>query len=150
MAFSRPKRFARQLKSLCSNGDPARAKILLAVCLAGEIFPNAFAEVPNYLSRAWQAEDGLPENKVMAMVQTRDGTALPHIKLAQSTMQMDWSHLELVVFAKDAKTAKGLVCLPDSDKLVELSLSRSGSTFKLSNDPLTGKVTWKIRPSSGR
>lgn len=73
MAFSRPKRFARQLKSLCSNGDPARAKILLAVCLAGGIFPNAFAEVPNYLSRAWQAEDGLPENKVMAMVQTRDG-----------------------------------------------------------------------------
>jgi alpha-D-xyloside xylohydrolase len=36
----------------------------------------------------------------------RDGTVLPHIALAQSTLQMDWSQLDLVVFAKDAQTPR--------------------------------------------
>ena len=75
----------------------------------------------------------------------RDGTALPQIKLAQSTAQMDWSDLELVVFAKDTATANGLVCLPEDNKLVSLSLAKDGNTFKLASDPLAGKVTWKIR-----
>src|SRR5258708_4325623 len=28
---------------------------------------------PNYFMRVWQAENGLPQNKVTAVVQTRDG-----------------------------------------------------------------------------
>jgi alpha-D-xyloside xylohydrolase len=75
----------------------------------------------------------------------RDGTVLPQIKLAQSTLQMDWSQLDLVVFARDAQTAKGLVCLPTDNVLRELSLSKTGDTFKLANDPLGGKVTWSIK-----
>ena len=42
----------------------------------------------------------------------RDGSVIPHIALAQSTAQMDWSKIELAVFAKDATTAKGLIFLP--------------------------------------
>jgi alpha-D-xyloside xylohydrolase len=57
---------------------------------------------------------------------------------------MDWSNLQLMVFAKDLQTAKGLVCLPSSNELHELLLTRKGNTFKLNNDPLAGKVTWKI------
>ena len=61
---------------------------------------------------------------------------------------MDWSKLELVVFAKNSPTAKGLVCLPADNVLRELVLNKSGSAFKLANDPLAGKVTWNMRPAT--
>ena len=59
-------------------------------------------------------------------------------------MQMDWSKLQLVVFAKNSETAKGLVCLPSDNVLHKLTLNQEGNTFKLANDPFAGKVTWKI------
>jgi alpha-D-xyloside xylohydrolase len=78
----------------------------------------------------------------------RDGTVLPHIQLAQSTQQMDWSKLDLVVYAKNSPTAKGLVCLPTDNVLHELVLNKSGSGFKLASDPFAGKVTWNLRPAA--
>ena len=81
---------------------------------------------------------------IPAVMLVRDGTAIPKIALAQSTMQMDWSKLELVVFAKDARTATGLVCLPSDNVLHTVSLSVEGNTFGLTNDPLAGKVSWTI------
>ncbi|MGA2685252.1 MAG: TIM-barrel domain-containing protein [Verrucomicrobiota bacterium] len=74
----------------------------------------------------------------------RDGAVIPRIKLAQSTKAMDWSHLELEVFARNAQTATGLVCLPADNELRELALTKEGTAFKLTDDPLAGKVTWKI------
>src|SRR5450759_4347668 len=38
----------------------------------GGFFAPAFA-APNYFIRSWQVEQGLPQNKVTAVVQTRDG-----------------------------------------------------------------------------
>jgi len=93
-------------------------------------------------SGGWQH---IAAGKIPIVMLVRDGTVLPHIKLAQSTMQMDWSNLELVVFAKNAATAKGWVCLPDDNKLVEVSVAKAGETFKLANDPLAGKVAWSVR-----
>jgi len=78
----------------------------------------------------------------------RDGTVLPQIQLAQSTLQMDWSNLDLVVFAKNPPTAKGLVCLPADNVLHELVLNKSGSGFKLANDPFAGKVIWNLRQAA--
>ena len=78
----------------------------------------------------------------------RDGTVLPQIQLAQSTMQMDWSKLDLVVYAKNSPTAKGLVFLPTDNVLHELVLNKSGGGFKLANDPLAGKTTWNLRPAA--
>jgi len=75
----------------------------------------------------------------------REATAIPHIKLAQSTLQMDWSTLDLVVFAKDAQQAKGLVCLPSDNKLVEITLVKKDGTFRVAKDPLAGKVTFKVQ-----
>ena len=95
----------------------------------------------NYFGGWQQLESG----KIPAIILVRDGTAIPQIKLAQSTTQMDWSNLELAVFAKDSTTAKGLVCLPENNRLVEVSLVKQGSAFKLAADPLAGKVTWKVR-----
>jgi alpha-D-xyloside xylohydrolase len=92
----------------------------------------------------------LETGKIPAIILVRDGTVLPHIKLAQSTMQMDWSKLDLVAFAKEAKTAKGFVCLPSDNQLHEVSLTGEGGTFRLANDPLAGKVAWTIRVGGER
>ena len=79
----------------------------------------------------------------------RDGSVLPNIALAQSTMQMDWSKIELVVYATDAqKTAAGLICLPLDNKLHSLTLTKKDGRFVLENDPLVGKVAWKIKTIS--
>ena len=88
--------------------------------------------------------------QIPVVMLVRDGTVLPQIKLAQSTLQMDWSKLDLVAFAKDAQTAKGLVYLPTDNVLRELSLNKTGNTFKLADDPLAGKVTWSVKLPSGQ
>jgi alpha-D-xyloside xylohydrolase len=93
----------------------------------------------------WQHIEAGPIPVVMLV---RDGTVLPQIKPAQSTMQLDWSKLDLVVFAKNSVTAKGLVCLPADNVLHELALNKSGSGFKLAADPFAGKVTWNLRLES--
>lgn len=49
----------------------------------------------------------------------RDGSVLPHLKLAQSTAEMDWSKMSLKVYSADKKQAEGLVCLP-ADKRIQV------------------------------
>jgi alpha-D-xyloside xylohydrolase len=73
----------------------------------------------------------------------RDGAAIPHIALAQSTAFLDWSKLDLNVFASTASRATGLVALPDGE-LQQLALARRGSALVLENAPLAGKVTWTV------
>jgi alpha-D-xyloside xylohydrolase len=78
---------------------------------------------------------------VQAVILIREGAVIPHIKLAQSTMQMDWSTLELVSYAAKGQKSSGLVCLPVDNVLHKIDLS--GNT--LNKDPYTGKVKWKIK-----
>jgi alpha-D-xyloside xylohydrolase len=88
-----------------------------------------------------------------AVILARDGAAIPHIALAQSTAQMDWSRLELVVFADQATAARGLVARPGEDALGEAVLARKGNAFVLGADPLPGRVNWTVRtarPAGGR
>lgn len=47
----------------------------------------------------------------------RDGSVLPHLKLAQSTAEMDWSKMSLKVYSADKKQAEGLVCLPVDNRI---------------------------------
>ena len=82
--------------------------------------------------------------EIPAIILVRDGSAIPEIQLAQSTMRMDWSKLALVAFAKNSKTANGLVCLPSDNMLHQISLNQAGNGFELANDPLAGKVSWTI------
>jgi len=89
----------------------------------------------------WQP---IEAGKLPVIMLVRDGTVLPHIALAQSTAQMDWSKIELAVYAKDATTANGLIFLPGETEAHELSLTKSGNSFKLGADPLAGKVAWQI------
>jgi alpha-D-xyloside xylohydrolase len=93
----------------------------------------------------WQ---NIAAGPIPAILLVRDGTVLPRIALAQSTLQMDWSKIELVVFAKEATSAKGSIFLPGDRELRELTLNQDGGAFKLAGDPLAGKVTWSIRRNS--
>ena len=47
----------------------------------------------------------------------RDGSVLPHLKLAQSTAEMDWSKMSLKVYSADKNQAEGLVCLPADNRI---------------------------------
>lgn len=47
----------------------------------------------------------------------RDGSVLSHLKLAQSTAEMDWSKMSLKVYSADKKQAEGLVCLPADNRI---------------------------------
>jgi alpha-D-xyloside xylohydrolase len=79
------------------------------------------------------------------VVLVREGAAIPHIKLTQSTSQMDWSELELVAYSKDLQNVKSLICLPSDKVLHKLSLVKKDGRFHLDTDPFAGKVSWKVR-----
>jgi alpha-D-xyloside xylohydrolase len=93
------------------------------------------------LSGGWQ---NIEAGKIPAIILIRDGSVIPHIALAQSTAQMDWSKIELRVYAKDTTTAKGLIFLPGETEAHELTLNKSDNKFNLDIDPLNGKVAWNI------
>jgi alpha-D-xyloside xylohydrolase len=77
-------------------------------------------------------------------VLVREGSVVPHIKLAQSTGFMDWSELELRVYADSAAQASGKVCLPSDDLLKEIRLTAHNGQFVLADDPFQGKIKFKI------
>ncbi|HEY5499920.1 MAG TPA: hypothetical protein VIK20_06005, partial [Bacteroidales bacterium] len=82
--------------------------------------------------------------KIPIVVLVHEGAVIPHIALAQSTAQMDWSKLELRVFATDSKIVKGLICLPSDNLLHEISLVKKDNHFIMESDPFAGKVSWKM------
>jgi alpha-D-xyloside xylohydrolase len=75
----------------------------------------------------------------------RDGSVIPHIGLAQSTSRMDWSKLDLMIYAEDPAKAAGLAALPDSKTSVKVQLTAEGDSWKPAANPFEGKVTWTTR-----
>lgn len=71
--------------------------------------------------------------EIPIVVLVKDGAVIPHIKLAQSTKDMDWNHIVLKVFAADATEAKGYLYLPNDTQLNELILEKGESGFMLQN-----------------
>jgi alpha-D-xyloside xylohydrolase len=74
----------------------------------------------------------------------REGSLIPHMKVAQSTAQMDWSNLDMVVFASSTASAQGLVCLPKDNILHPLRAERRNGAFVLAADPLAGQAVSRI------
>ena len=83
--------------------------------------------------------------KIPIVALVREGSVIPHIALAQSTSQMDWSKIDLVVYTTASGKASGLVCLPTDKVLHAVTLVKSGNGYKIENDPFAGKVKWNIR-----
>jgi alpha-D-xyloside xylohydrolase len=82
--------------------------------------------------------------EIPVVLLVKNHSVLPHIKVAQSTNDMDWNNVELRVFSTDAAPVTGLFTRPDSG-VQTLSLAPSGRTFVLRNDPQAGKVKWDIK-----
>ena len=85
--------------------------------------------------------------EVPVVMLVKDGTAIPHIRLAQSTAEMNWREIELVIFSVEASAAEGWLCLPEEGQLHALRLEREGDEgdFVLKEDSLQSGVQWRIR-----
>lgn len=86
----------------------------------------------------------ISSGSIPVVMLVRDGTAIPLIKLAQSTMEMDWSVLDVKVFAVDKKEASGIVFLPDDDNLRTVHLIKTTDTFDVQGNPTGGKSKLKV------
>lgn len=54
------------------------------------------------------------------VILVRDGSAIPHLPVAQSTDKLDWSKLSWKKYLADEKSATGLLCLPSDNVLQEV------------------------------
>jgi alpha-D-xyloside xylohydrolase len=85
----------------------------------------------------------IPAGQIPVVLLVKNHTVLPHIKVAQSTKDMDWDNVELRVFSTDSAAASGLFTRPGGD-VQTLSLVPRGRDFVLRDDPQAGKVKWTI------
>jgi alpha-D-xyloside xylohydrolase len=81
---------------------------------------------------------------VPVVLLVRDGAAIPHATIAQSTSQIDWTKLELVSFVARATTARGQLCLPSENVLRTVAVDAKGA-FLPGGDPFAGRVKWTVR-----
>ena len=72
----------------------------------------------------------------------RAGAVIPHLALAQSTKDMDWSKMELKVYGSEPQ-AKGFIALPKDSVLRQVVLERQGHSWRIQKNPLP-KVKFSI------
>jgi alpha-D-xyloside xylohydrolase len=81
--------------------------------------------------------------QIPVVLLVKDHSVLPHLKVAQSTKDLDWDNVELRVFSTDGGAVSGLFTRPGGE-VQTLSLIRRGRDFVLREDPQAGKVKWTI------
>jgi alpha-D-xyloside xylohydrolase len=99
----------------------------------------------NYEGGRWHS---MRVGELPVVIFVRDGAAIPHADLAQSTGEIDWRSLELRVFRARAEAAEGLICLPEDGELHALRLERANDGFALEGDALKGRVAWRVVSSA--
>lgn len=82
--------------------------------------------------------------KLPVVMLVKAGAVLPHIGLAQSTKNMDWSELDLVVYSTDQQVATGKICLPANIQLHDITVNIDKDNLNLQADPSDGKVDWNV------
>lgn len=82
--------------------------------------------------------------EIQVIMLVKSGAVLPMAKLAQSTNDIDWNNLELVVYGGVAQ-AKAKVCLPSENVLREVTVSKKGKGYSVTQDGFGGKVRWVVR-----
>jgi alpha-D-xyloside xylohydrolase len=81
--------------------------------------------------------------KIPAVILVRNGAVIPHAKLAQSTKDIDWSKIQLLVYSTTG-VAKGIIFRPSDNHLNELNVVLQNGKFVLSKDPFEKMVEWTI------
>jgi alpha-D-xyloside xylohydrolase len=94
-----------------------------------------------YRGAQWQQ---IEAGQIPVVLLVRDHAVIPHVKPAQSTNDIDWNDVELRVFSTDdAGAVNGLFTLPQGD-VQPLRLAAGANGYALTNDPLAGRVKWRI------
>ncbi|MFL6208540.1 MAG: TIM-barrel domain-containing protein [Pyrinomonadaceae bacterium] len=93
-----------------------------------------------YRGAQWQQ---IEAGQIPVVLLVRDHAVIPHVKSAQSTNDIDWNDVELRVFSTDDAVATGLFTLPQGD-VQPLRLAAGANGYALANDPLAGRVKWRI------
>lgn len=86
----------------------------------------------------------LRAESVLAILLAREGAAIPHAALAQSTRDIDWMEIELRTYG-EGPSAEGLFCLPEDGGLRRIRLDRGAVAYAVGDDPLRGRVRWTVR-----
>ena len=82
--------------------------------------------------------------EIPVVLLVKDHTVLPHLKVAQSTKDLDWNNVELRVFSTDNGPVSGLFTTPQTE-VQNLRLTAADGRYALASDPLRGKVNWLVR-----
>lgn len=64
----------------------------------------------------------------------REGAILPHVKVAQSTDQIDWKNIELVSFNADKAKATIQLFLPDESLVRDVPVTKKGNKYFINAD----------------
>jgi alpha-D-xyloside xylohydrolase len=85
----------------------------------------------------------LAAGRIPVVLLVRDHSVIPIAKVAQSTSEIDWENIELRVFSSDQSGATGRFALPRGN-LQTLQVAAAANGFALGDDPLPGRVKWRI------
>ncbi|MDQ3821019.1 MAG: alpha-xylosidase, partial [Acidobacteriota bacterium] len=94
-----------------------------------------------YSGGQWQQ---ISAGQIPVVLLVKDHSVIPHVSVAQSTSEIDWTNVELRVFSTDNAPVSGLFTLPQGN-LQPLTLEAAQGAYTLKNDPLRGKVKWQIK-----
>src|SRR5919202_203837 len=94
-----------------------------------------------YEGAAWHH---IAAGEIPIVLLVKEGAAIPHAHLAQSTSEMNWQEVELVVFGAETPTIEGYVYFPEDDTVHHLRLERGQDGHALTDDPLEGRVAWRV------
>jgi alpha-D-xyloside xylohydrolase len=75
---------------------------------------------------------------IPCVILVKNGAALPHLALAQSTAFMDWGKMHWRIFSSTGR-ASGLLCLPESGVLRKVEFERKGARYEYKAGPPPGK-----------
>lgn len=81
--------------------------------------------------------------KIPVVVLVKDGTVIPRMELAQSTLYMDWSTIELKVFST-GDSARGLLYAPGAEKLETVQLRVRDQRYELVGDSPIGNIKFRV------
>jgi alpha-D-xyloside xylohydrolase len=94
----------------------------------------------SYAGERWHQ---INAGRIPVVLLVKDHSVIPHVKVAQSTADIDWENVELRVFSTDDAAASGLFALPDGG-VQSLNLTAPAGAYALQADPLRGRVKWQV------
>lgn len=82
----------------------------------------------------------IKQGEIPCVILVREGAVIPHIALAQSTAEMDWSKIDLVKYGRPAN-GKAFIYLPTDPLLREITITNN----TVVDNPLKGKVSFVVK-----